>query len=167
MLDLYLLDKLSSETNIHYNKDCDVFSVIRYFPPVLSETNIHYNKDCDSLGISLSWLLSKSETNIHYNKDCDSLCLRIEGFHLVGNKHPLQQGLRQMERNLNEVSFVGNKHPLQQGLRPQETPSQKSFGSSRKQTSTTTRIATGFAVFVLFVQFCRKQTSTTTRIATS
>ena len=39
-----------SETNIHYNKDCD--EILQYIRSCvdntsLSETNIHYNKDCD------------------------------------------------------------------------------------------------------------------------
>ena len=67
---------------------------------------------------------TKSETNIHYNKDCDFIVVRQHKKSiLVGNKHPLQQGLRHLTKVSNFMSdFVGNKR--------------------RKQTSTTTRIAT-------------------------
>ena len=37
-----------------------------------SETNIHYNKDCDMIAGLLNYLGETSETNIHYNKDCDT-----------------------------------------------------------------------------------------------
>ena len=160
---------IGSETNIHYNKDCDqlykCFDILRSHVgnkhplqqglrhifhnnsfQCASETNIHYNKDCDVPPFSWHSQLLKSETNIHYNKDCDAFSLKR--------------------------SII--------------------VGMCRKQTSTTTRIATLKVIwlhklfyssetnihynkdcdvvvspFLSEFQRCRKQTSTTTRIATS
>ena len=62
---------------------------------------------------------------------------------------------------------VGNKHPLQQGLRRGPYLIVKPLIYRRKQTSTTTRIATVPQIIVPLNVDRRKQTSTTTRIATA
>ena len=100
-----------------------------------------------------------SETNIHYNKDCDAyLILYLQSGNTVGNKYPLQQGLR---RFFLAFFFSGRSETnihYNKDCDKRTFLSAPSWCRGRKQTSTTTRIAT-FIRFLSTVTFRMSETN--------